>query len=210
MEKPFLQSLNLYRSKSALQISASPELGLIFVSLAPIIPGMENMIPKKNTKKYDWEKKLIASFNYEGALEVAAAANALASGHEALVVDAKNCLPSWYRDPAKCGRMGNAKIVGFYRPKDAPKDSQARYFLGITEQIKSGGIRIGFALEYADLFKIARVMEEAALAKLGWRQRIAERTNITRDHALTRRQSIDQEQHVIQTTDSVPTDKHAI
>ena len=42
MEKTFLQALNLYRAKSALQISPSPELALVFVSLAPAIPGMEN------------------------------------------------------------------------------------------------------------------------------------------------------------------------
>ena len=52
MDKPFLQTLNLYRSKSALQISPSPELALVFVSLAPVIPGMENKMPDKNTKKY--------------------------------------------------------------------------------------------------------------------------------------------------------------
>ena len=80
MEKTFLQTLNLYRAKSALQISPSPELALVFVSLAPAIPGMENKMPDKNSKKYQWEKKLTASFNFEGALEVAAAAAALAQG----------------------------------------------------------------------------------------------------------------------------------
>ena len=108
MDKPFLQTLNLYRSKSALQISPSPELALVFVSLAPVIPGMENKMPDKNTKKYLWDKKLTASFNFEGALEVAAAAAALAEGKESLVTDSKGTLPSWYRDPAKCGRDGNA------------------------------------------------------------------------------------------------------
>jgi hypothetical protein len=52
MEKPFLHPLNLYRGKSALQISPSPELALVFVSLAPAIPGMENKMPDKNSKKY--------------------------------------------------------------------------------------------------------------------------------------------------------------
>ena len=89
MDKPFLQTLNLYRSKSALQISPSPELALVFVSLAPVIPGMENKMPDKNTKKYLWDKKLTASFNFEGALEVAAAAAALAEGKESLVADSK-------------------------------------------------------------------------------------------------------------------------
>ena len=56
MEKTFLQTLNLYRGKSALQISPSPELALVFVSLAPAIPGMENKMPDKNSKKYQWEK----------------------------------------------------------------------------------------------------------------------------------------------------------
>ncbi len=47
MEKTFLQTLNLYRGKSALQISPSPELALVFVSLAPAIPGMENKMPEE-------------------------------------------------------------------------------------------------------------------------------------------------------------------
>ena len=101
MDKPFLQTLNLYRGKSALQISPSPELALVFVSLAPAIPGMENKMPDKNSKKYQWEKKLTASFNFEGALEVAAAAAALAQGREELVSDSDGTLPSWYRDPTK-------------------------------------------------------------------------------------------------------------
>ena len=176
MDKPFLQTLNLYRSKSALQISPSPELALVFVSLASVIPGMENRMPDKNTKKYLWDKKLTASFNFEGALEVAAAASALAKGKESLVADSKGTLPSWYRDPAKCGRDGNAKIIGFYRPKDPPNSSKVRYFLGITENNKSkDGQKIGIALEYPDLFKISRVMEEAALAILGWRKQIEAR-----------------------------------
>ena len=112
MDKPFLQTLNLYRGKSAMQISPSPELALVFVSLAPVIPGMENKMPDKNTKKYLWDRKLTASFNFEGALEVAAAAAALAEGRESVVADSKGPLPSWYRDPAKCGRDGNAKIIG--------------------------------------------------------------------------------------------------
>jgi hypothetical protein len=144
MDKPFLQTLNLYRSKSALQISPSPELALVFVSLAPVIPGMENKMPDKNTKKYLWDKKLTASFNFEGALEVAAAAAALAEGKENLVADSKGTLPSWYRDPAKCGRDGNAKIIGFYWPKDPPNGSKVRYFLGITENKKDKqGNKIG-------------------------------------------------------------------
>lgn len=48
-----------------------------------------------------------------------------------------------------------------------------RYFLGITENNKDKqGNKIGISLEYPDLFKIARVMEEAALAILGWRKEI--------------------------------------
>lgn len=176
MNKQFLQTLNLYRGKSALQISASPELALVFVSLAPVIPGMENRMPAKNMKKYVWQRKLTASFHFEEALEVAAAASALAEGKEMLVANPEGALPSWYRDPAKCGRVGNAKIIGFYRPKDPPAGSKLRYFLGITESTKSkDGIKIGISLEYSDLFKIARVMEEAALAILGWRKQIEDR-----------------------------------
>src|SRR2546427_13212371 len=169
MGKTFLQTLNLYRGKSALQISPSPELALVFVSLAPAIPGMENKMPDKNTKKYLWEKKLTASFNFDGALEVAAAAAALAQGREELVSGSDGTLPSWYRDPTKTGRDGRAKTIGFYRPKDQPKTPKVRYFLGITENKKD---KIGISLEYPDLFKIARVMEEAALAILGWRKDI--------------------------------------
>ncbi len=48
-----------------------------------------------------------------------------------------------------------------------------RYFLGITENNKNKqGNKIGISLDYPDLFKIARVMEEAALAILGWRKDI--------------------------------------
>jgi len=177
MENPFLQTLNLYRAKSALQISASPELALIFVSLAPAIPGMENRMPDKKSKKYQWDKKLTASFNFDGALEVAAVAAALAQGREELVADPNGNLPSWYRDPTKTGRGGAAKTIGFYRPKDQPKTPKVRYFLGITENSKEKqGSKIGISLEYADLFKIACVMEEAALAILGWRKGIEERT----------------------------------
>jgi hypothetical protein len=42
MDKPFLQTLNLYRGKSALQISPSPELALVFVSLAQAISCLKN------------------------------------------------------------------------------------------------------------------------------------------------------------------------
>jgi hypothetical protein len=145
MEKSFLQTLNFYRGKSALQISPSPELALVFVSLAPTIPGMEN----------------------------AAAAAALAQGREDLVSGSDGTLPSWYRDPTKTGRDGSAKTIGFYRPKDQPKTPKVRYFLGITENNKDKqGNKIGISLEYPDLFKIAPVMEEAALAILGWRKDI--------------------------------------
>lgn len=48
--------------------------------------------------------------------------------------------------------------------------------MGITENSKDKqGSKIGISLEYSDLFKIARVMEEAALAILGWRKEIEER-----------------------------------
>lgn len=176
MDKGFLQSLNLYRGKSALQISPSPELALVFVSVAPAIPRMENKMADKNGKKYQWEKKLTASFNFDGALEVAAAATALAQGREDLVSGSDGTLPSWYRDPTKTGRDGNAKTIAFFRPKDQPKGPKIRYFLGITENSKDKqGNKVGISLEYSDLFKIARVMEEAALAILGWRKEIEER-----------------------------------
>jgi hypothetical protein len=58
-------------------------------------------------------------------------------------------------------------------PKEHPKTPKVRYFLGITENSKDKqGKKIGISLEYPDLFKIARVMEEAALAILGWRKDI--------------------------------------
>ena len=173
MEKSFLRTLNVYRGKSALQISPSPELALVFVSLAKAIPGMENKMPDKNIKKYQWEKKLTVSFNFDGALEVAATATALAEGREDLVTNSDGTLPSWYRDPTKTGREGSAKTIGFYRAKDQSKAPKVRYFLGITENNKDKqGNKIGISLEYPDLFKIARVMEEAALAILGWRKDI--------------------------------------
>ena len=193
MDKTFLQTLNLYRGKSALQISPSPELALVFVSLAPAIRGMENKMPDKNSKKYQWEKKLTASFNFEGALEVAAAAAALAQGREELVSGSDGTLPSWYRDPTKTGRDGNAKTIGFYRPKDQAKAPKVRYFLGITENSKDKqGKKIGISLEYPDLFKIARVMEEAALAILGWRKDIEGRREANGNGAATKSQSAKQ------------------
>ena len=173
MERQFLETLTIYRAKSALQISLNPGLGLIFVSLAPAIPGMENKMPDKNTKKYQWEKRLTVSFNFDGALGVAAATRALMEGKEHLVVDSEGNLPSWYRDPRKAGRDGNAKTVGFYRPKNQSKGSRVCYYLGITENTKdTQRSKIGISLEYADLFKIARVMEEASLTLLGWRKDI--------------------------------------
>lgn len=181
MEKPFLQALNFYRAKGALQISPSPELALVFVSLAPAIPGMENKMPDKNGKKYLWEQKLTASFNFDGALEVAAAAAALAQGKEELVSGSDGSLPSWYRDPTKNGRDGSPKTIGFYRPKDQAKSPKIRYFLGITENNKNKqDNKVGISLEYADLFKIARAMEEAALAILGWRKEIERRGEANR------------------------------
>src|SRR5438046_6951094 len=106
----------------------------------------------------------------------AAAAAALAQGREELVSGSDGTLPSWYRDPTKTGRDGSTKTIGFYHPKDQAKAPKVRYFLGITENNKhKQGNKIGISLEYPDLFKIARVMEEAALAILGWRKDIEER-----------------------------------
>ena len=61
----------------------------------------------------------------------------------------------------------------FIVQRTKPKTPKVRYFLGITENSKDKqGKKIGISLEYPDLFKIARVMEEAALAILGWRKDI--------------------------------------
>ena len=173
-QKRFLQTLNIYRGKAALQISPSPQHGLIFVNLAPAIPGMENKMPIRAEKKYQWDKKLTVSFNFDGALEVAATAQALLQGREDLVTDLQGNLPTWYRDPKKTGREGNAKTFGFYRAKNQPKTKGA-YYLGIIENTKDEqGNKAGIPLEHSDLFKIASVMKEAALALLGWRKEIEE------------------------------------
>ena len=130
MDKPFLQTLNLYRSKSALQISPSPELALVFVSLAPVIPGMENKMPDKNTKKYQWDKKLTASFNFEGALEVAAAAAALAEGKEELVSDSNGTLPPGTGTRQRRGRDGNAKTHRLL-PAKGPTEKLRRFAISL-------------------------------------------------------------------------------
>jgi len=65
---------------------------------------MENKMPTSGSKKYQWERKLTVSFNFEGALEVAATAEALMQGKESLVANSEGNLPSWYRDPSKTGR----------------------------------------------------------------------------------------------------------
>jgi hypothetical protein len=164
-------------------------VALVFVSLAPAIPGMENKMPDKHSKKYQWEKKLTASFNFDGALEIAAAAAALAQGREDLVSGSDGNLPSWYRDPTKTGRDGNAKTIAFYRPKNQPKAPKIRYFLGITENNKNKQAnKIGILLDYPDLFKIACVMEEAALAILGWRKDIEGRREQNRRSSATKNQ----------------------
>jgi hypothetical protein len=137
VEKTFLQTLNLYRGKSALQISPSPELALVFVSLAPAIPGMENKMPDKNSKKYQWEKKLTASFNFEGALEVAAAAAALAQGREELVSGSDGTLPSWYRDPTKTELMGARRQSAFIAPRTKRKLQRFAIFLESPKTAKT-------------------------------------------------------------------------
>lgn len=178
MEKTFLQTLNIYRGKAALQISPSPELSLIFVNLAPAIPGMEAKMPDKNQKKYQWEKKLTVSFNFNGAMEVAATAEALFLGREELITDPQGNLPSWYRDPAKTGRPGQPKTLGFFRGKNPTPQGKTGYFLGIIENSRDkNGAKVGIPLEQTDLYKIAHVMREAALALLGWRRKIEEAKN---------------------------------
>lgn len=174
-QKRFLQTLNIYRGKAALQISPSPQLGLIFLNLAPTIPGMENKMPSKTEKKYQWDKKLTVSFNFDGALEVAATAEALMQGKEELITDVQGNLPTWYRDPKKTGRQGNAKTLGFYRAKHQQRPQAPAYYLGIIENTKDkDGNKVGIPLDHSDLFKIACVMKEAALALLGWRKDIEE------------------------------------
>jgi len=176
MERKFPETFNIYRGKAALQVSFSPELGLIFFNLAPAIPGMENKMPTSGSKKYQWERKLTVSFNFEGALEVAATAEALMQGKESLVANSEGNLPSWYRDPSKTGRQGKAKTLGFYRPRNQPQGSKVTYYLGIVENTKDKEKnKVGIPLEHADLFKIACVMKEAALALLGWKKDIEER-----------------------------------
>ncbi len=170
MQNKFLETLNIYRGKAALKISLSPELGLIFIDLAAAIPGMENKLPAANQKKYQWEKKLTVSFNFEGALEVTAMAEALIQGREGQITDAEHKIPTWYRDPSKTGRKGNPKTFGFFKSKSKPADSRNLYYIGIIENNRDGqGAKIGVSLEYTDLYKIASVMKEGALALLGWR-----------------------------------------
>ena len=127
MEKTFLQTLNLYRGKSALQISPSPELALVFVSLAPAIPGMENKMPDKNSKKYQWEKKLTASFNFEGALEVAAAAAALAQGREELV-SGSDGTPILVQGPNKDGQGWEYEDNRLLSPQGPSESSKGSLF----------------------------------------------------------------------------------
>ena len=52
MDRKFPETFNIYRGKAALQVSFSPELGLIFFNLAPAIPGMENKMPTNGARKY--------------------------------------------------------------------------------------------------------------------------------------------------------------
>ncbi len=178
MQNRFLEAFNIYRGKAALQISLSPELGLVFLNLAPAIPGMEYKMPGNGGKKYQWDKRLTVSFNFDAALEVAAVAEALTQGRENLVRDAQGNLPSWYRDPSKTGRNGNPKTFGFYRVGNQQQASKVPYYLGIIENTgDKKGSKIGIPLDHTDLFKIACLMKEAALVLLGWRTEAAERTS---------------------------------
>ncbi|NIO08919.1 MAG: hypothetical protein GTO40_13255, partial [Deltaproteobacteria bacterium] len=133
MERQFPETFNIYRGKAALQVSFSPELGLIFFNLAPAIPGMENKMPTNGSRKYQWEKRLAVSLNFDGALEIAAVAEVLMQGREELLRDSNGNLPSWYRDPSKTGRNGNPKTLGFYRAGRQPQGSKVVYYLGIIE-----------------------------------------------------------------------------
>ena len=130
-------------------------------------------MPDKNSKKYHWEKKLTASFNFEGALEVAAAAAALAQGREELVCWFRRDSPILVQGPDK-DRPGRQRqdhrLLSSKGPTEKPEGS---LFPGNhRKQQRQTGNKIGISLEYPDLFKIARVMEEAALAILGWRKEI--------------------------------------
>jgi len=178
MQNRFLKAFNIYRGKAALQISLSPELGLVFLNLAPAIPGMENKIPGNGGKKYQWDKRLTVSFNFDAALEVAAVAEALMQGNEDLVRDAQGNLPSWYRDPSKTGRNGNPKTLGFYQVGNRQHISRVAYYLGIIENTgDKKGTKFAIPLDHTDLFKIACLMKEAALLLLGWRTETAERAS---------------------------------
>ena len=116
------------------------------------------------------------SLNFDAALEVAAVAEALMQGREELLRDSKGNLPSWYRDPSKNGRNGNPKTLAFYRVGSQPHGSKVAYYLGIIENTKDKPVtKIGISLDHTDLFKIACVMKEAAMALLGWRKLTEER-----------------------------------
>jgi len=84
--------------------------------------------------------------------------------------------PSRYRDPSKTGRNGNPKTLAFYRVGSQPQGSKVAYYLGIIENTKDKqGTKLGIPLDHTDLFKIACVMKEAAMALLGWRNETQER-----------------------------------
>lgn len=49
-QRQFLETLNIYRGKAALQISPSPQVALIFLNLAQSIPGMESKMPRRRKR----------------------------------------------------------------------------------------------------------------------------------------------------------------
>jgi len=82
---------------------------------------MENKMPDKNSKKYEWEKKLTASFNFEGALEIAAAAAALAQGREGLVSGPDGNLPPGTETRQRPAVMEPPRRSRFIGPRSSPK-----------------------------------------------------------------------------------------
>jgi hypothetical protein len=93
--------------------------------------------------------------------------------------------------------MGAPRLSASIVQKDQPKALKVRYFLGITENNKDKQRnKIGISLEYPDLFKIARVMEEVALAILGWRKDIEERREANGHAPATKNQPAKEKEEV--------------
>jgi hypothetical protein len=93
--------------------------------------------------------------------------------------------------------MGAPRLSASIVQRTNRKPQKVRYFLGITENNKDKhGNKIGISLEYPDLFKIARVMEEAALAILGWRKDIEGRREANGHAPATKNQPAKEKEEV--------------